>query len=356
MKPVVELLQKELGATVPQMTNKFFLWLCYFFPHQNTLASEHKLIFEDPSNNVKPTPADVQPAIDLFHQNLQFDTSLRNLVSEWNDPDSNLPSLITKTMTVLIQRSETKFLGKLQRDAKGLYEIASDLRQTPLPKPFVQDLLLRMELQSRDHESSLVEDESESWFLDSRASFRFSGGRVVKVCGGIHGDEESYPTWYKLELTVTLPNREELQLDSDHRYRRIPIQVERLSPVTELFQQGVNKCMEGEEHIPVLDDRFTAYYLLHALKFGGQEETFLREDEEHGEEEHSEEEHSEEEHNEEEHREEEHNEEEHSEEEHSEEEHSEEEHSGEEHNEEEHSEEEHSEEGHTEEEHNEEEQ
>ena len=164
MKPVVELLQKELGATVPQMTNKFFLWLCYFFPHQNTLASEHKLIFEDPSRNVTPTPEDVQSAIDLFHQNLQFDTSLRNLVSEWNDPDSNLPSLITKTMTVLIQRSETKFLGKLQRDAKGLYEIASDLfcRQTttatkplpPLPKPFVQDLLLRTELQPRDHKSN----------------------------------------------------------------------------------------------------------------------------------------------------------------------------------------------------------
>ena len=310
MKPVVELLQKELGATVPQMTNKFFLWLCYFFPHQSILASEHKLIFEDPSRNVKPTPEDVQPAIDLFHQNLQFDTSLRNLVSEWNDPDSNLPSLVTKTMTVLIQRSETKFLGKLQRDAKGLYEIASDLRQTPLPKPFVQDLLLRTELQSRDHKSSLVADESESWFLDSRASFRFSGGRVVKVCGGIHGDEESYPTWYKLELTVTLPNREELQLDSDHRYRRIPIQVERLSPVTELFQQGVNKCMEGEEHIPMLDDHFTAYYLLHALKFGGEGETFLRGDDENvshsqsseersyegSEEEHSEEEHSEEEH------------------------------------------------------------
>ena len=78
MKPVVELLQKELGETVPPMTNNFFVWLCYFFPHQRTLATEHKLSFEDPSRNETPTPEDVQPAIDLFHQNLQADTSLKN--------------------------------------------------------------------------------------------------------------------------------------------------------------------------------------------------------------------------------------------------------------------------------------
>ena len=355
MTSVLELMQKELDETVPQMTNKFFVWLCYFFPNQNTLETEHILSFKDQSRNVKPTLEDVQPAIDLFHQNLQADTRLRNLVSGWNNPDSNLPSLITKTMTVLIQMSEsTEFLEKLRRDANSFYEIASDLRQRPLPKPLVQDLLLRTELESSDYKTGFIADR----LVESRASFRFSGGKVVKAWGGMHGKGVSYPTWYRLELKVTLPNREELQLDTDHRYRRIPIQVERLSPVTELFRQGVNEGMEGEEHISMLDDHLTAYYLLHALKFGGEGETFLRGDDENvsrsqsseersyegSEEEHSEEEHSEEEHNEEEHSEEEHSEEEHSEEEHSEEEHSEEEHSEEEHSEEEHSEEEHSDE------------
>ena len=158
MKPVVELLQKELGETVPPMTNNFFVWLCYFFPHQRTLATEHKLSFEDPSRNVTPTPEDVQPAMDLFHQNLQADTSLKNLVSGWNDPDSNLSSLIAQIMAVLIQRSETEFFEKLQRDTNVFYEIASDLKQKLLPKPLVQDLLLQTELVSSDYDPGSIAD------------------------------------------------------------------------------------------------------------------------------------------------------------------------------------------------------
>ena len=276
MKPVVELLQKELGETVPPITNNFFIWLCYFFPHQNTLAVEHKLRFKDLSRNEKPTPGHVQPAIDLFHQNLQAETKLKNLVSEWNNTHSNLLSLIAETMAVLIQRSETKFLEKLQRDANGFYEIASDLKQKPLRKPLVQDLLLRTELEFSDYSPGTVADK----FVESRASFRFSGGKVVKAWGGMRGDGASYPTWDELELKVTLPDGEVLKLNSDRTYRRKTIQVEMLSPVTELFQKGANKCMEGEGRIPKLDDRFTAYYLLHALNFGGEEETFLGEDDE----------------------------------------------------------------------------
>ena len=271
MKPVVELLQKELGETVPPITNTFFVWLCYFFPHQNTLAAAHKLRFKDPSRNEKPTPGYVQPALDLFHQNLQADTKLKNLVSEWNNPDSNLPSLITETMAVLIQRSETKFLKKLQRDANGFYEIASDLKQKPLPKPLVQDLLLRTELESSDYKPSLVADK----FVESRASFRFSGGRVVKAWGGMYGNGGSHSTWYQLKLKITLPDGKELQLDTDCRRRRNHLQVEKLSPVTKLFQQGVSKCMEGAKRIPKLNYQFTAHYLLLTLKFREEEETFI---------------------------------------------------------------------------------
>ena len=271
MKPVVELLQKELGETVPLMTNNFFVWLCYFFPHQRTLATEHKLSFEDPSRNETPTPEDVQPAIDLFHQNLQADTSLKNLVSGWNDPDSNLSSLIAQIMAVLIQRSETEFFEKLQRDTNVFYEIASDLKQKLLPKPLVQDLLLRTELVSSDYHPGSIADK----FVQGEASFRFSGGKVVTAVGGMHGDGASSPSWSELELTVTLPDGKLLELDATCRYWSEPLQVEMLSPVTELFQQSVNKCMEGEEHIPKLDDHFTASYLLHAMKFGTEDLTFL---------------------------------------------------------------------------------
>lgn len=272
MKPVVELLQKELGDTVAPITDIFFVWLCYLFPDESTLAVEHKLTFKDPSRNEKPSLGHVQPAMDLFHQNLQAGTKLQNLVSGWNNPESNLPSLIAETMAVLIQKSETKFLQKLQRDAGSFYEIASELDRKPsLPKALVLDLLLRTKLEFSDYSPGSVADK----FVESEASFRFSEGKVVKAWGGMHGDGASYPTWDELQLEVTLPDGKELKLDAECSNRRRMIQVEKLSPVTELFQQGINKRMEGEKHIPKLGDRFIACYLLHALNFGGEEETFL---------------------------------------------------------------------------------
>ena len=97
----------------------------------------------------------------------------------------------------------------------------------------------------------------------------------MTAAGGMHGDGASSPSWSELELTVTLPDGKLLELDATCRYWSEPLQVEMLSLVTELFQQSVNKCMEGEEHIPKSDDRFTASYLLHAMKFGREDETFL---------------------------------------------------------------------------------
>ena len=97
----------------------------------------------------------------------------------------------------------------------------------------------------------------------------------MTAAGGMHGDGASSPSWSELELTVTLPDGKLLELDATCRYWSEPLQVEMLSPVTELFQQSVNNCMEGEEHIPKSDDRFTASYLLHAMKFGREDETFL---------------------------------------------------------------------------------
>ena len=40
MKPVIQLLQKELGDTAPPITDCFFVWLCFFFPDDNSLLEE----------------------------------------------------------------------------------------------------------------------------------------------------------------------------------------------------------------------------------------------------------------------------------------------------------------------------
>ena len=274
LKPIVELLQKELGETVPPISDIFFIWLCYFFPGGYTLPVEHKLSFKDPFRNEKPNPGQVQSAIDLFHQALQAETKLKNMLSEWNkagEQESKCPSLIAETVAVLVQRSERKFLEKLQVDAESFYNIASDYDLKLLPKPLLLDLVLRTTLESSDYCPGSIADK----FVESRASFRFPGGKVVKLWGGMHGDGASYPSWDSLELKVTLPDGKELELYTEYSVKVNPIPVVKLSPVTELFQQGINKCMEGEKLIPKIDDRFAATYMLHALHFGGEEETFL---------------------------------------------------------------------------------
>ena len=272
MKPVVKLLQEELGDTVPLITDVFFIWLCYFFPHGKNLVTEHKLRFTDPSRNEKPTPGHVQPVIDLLHQNLQAETKLKNLASGWNDTESDISSLMTKTVVVLIQRSETKLLKKLQGVAEGFYQITSNYDLKLLPKQLLLDLILRTKLEFNNYGPHSIANMSE----ESIASFRFSKGKVVTVWGGFRRERRQESSFWDdlLELKVTLPDGKEFKLASYRRHAP-SIEIEKLSPVTELFQQGICKCMEQEKHIPMLDDRFMAFYLLHVLKFGREDEAFL---------------------------------------------------------------------------------
>ena len=60
LKEMRELLQKELGETVPPITDHFFIWLCYFFPDESNLLEENRLSFKGTARNAKPTPASVQ--------------------------------------------------------------------------------------------------------------------------------------------------------------------------------------------------------------------------------------------------------------------------------------------------------
>ena len=40
MKSVIEILQEELGETIPPLTPYFFLWLCHFFPDKSDLLDD----------------------------------------------------------------------------------------------------------------------------------------------------------------------------------------------------------------------------------------------------------------------------------------------------------------------------
>ena len=116
LRPVIHILQKELGETVPPITNYFFIWLCYFFPDKLNLHEEHELVFKDAERNRKPTYASIQPSLDEYHRVQQFETTLRKLFSEWEDDQSNESynaRMIAETIHLLAQRSQVDTLKSL---------------------------------------------------------------------------------------------------------------------------------------------------------------------------------------------------------------------------------------------------
>ena len=278
MKPVIQLLQKELGDTAPPITDHFFVWLCLFFPDEGILLEEHQVRFKDAGRNVKPTPGSVQSARDRFPQNLQAETKFQDLVSGWKSEDeqeSKYSKMIVDTIYLLSQRLELKLLQRLQEDAASFYNIAYDYELKKLPKQLLLDLILRTSLESSSYSPGSISDK----FVESTVSFRCKGNKIIKLWGGMHGDGASYPSWDRLELKFTLPDGKMLTLDTgylDHRSKERPLPIEQLSPVTDLLQEGINDRMEGDK-IPKINNLLTAVYFLHTLKFSMAEESFLGE-------------------------------------------------------------------------------
>jgi len=278
MKPVIQLLQKELGNTVPQITDLFFVWLCFFFPDEGKLLEEHQISFKDAERNAKPTPVFVQSAIDLFHQKLQAETKFKELVSGWKNDDeqeSKCSKMIIEVIDLLSRRSEMKLLQRLQEDAASFYGIAYDYELKKLPKQLLLDLILRTSLERSTYSPGSISDK----FVESVVSFRCKGNKTINLWAGMHGDGASYPSWDRLELKFTLPDDKMLMLDTgylDYRSKERPLLIEQLSLVTELLQEGINDRMQGEK-ILKLNNLFTAAYFLRALNFSEAEGTFLGE-------------------------------------------------------------------------------
>ena len=215
MKPVIQLLQKELGDTTPPITDLFFVWLCFFFPDEGRLLKEYQLSFEDAGRNAKPTPSSVQSAIDWFHQNLQAGTKFQDLVSGWKSEDeqeSKYSKMIVETIHILSQRLELKLLQRLQEDAASFYHIVYDYELKKLPKQLLLDLILRTSLGASNYSPGSISDK----FVESKVSFRCKGNKIISLWGGMHGDGASYPTWDRLELKFTLPDGKMLTLDTGY--------------------------------------------------------------------------------------------------------------------------------------------
>ena len=259
-KAVLELLQKELGKTVPPITDHFFIWLCYFFPDQSNLLEQNRLSFKDPARNRKPSPGSVQTAIDEFSKDQQFESNFQKLVTrcrpyekyEWHE--SRYPDIIAETIHILAQRSEAKIIERLEEDASRFHEIATYYDLKNLSRRFLLDLLLRTSLEASTYKPVNIANK----YVESRVLFKCLGGKVMTVSGSIHGDGDRYPNWEKLELQFTLPDGKVLKLEG-------PLEIENLSPVTALLEECVNQMEPGKSE--KIGNFRTAVYFLHALEF-----------------------------------------------------------------------------------------
>ena len=274
MKAVIKILQKELGMTVPPITDHFFIWLCFFFPDKSNLLGKNRLSFKDASRNTKPNHASVQTVVDQFHEEQQFESKLQKLVSGWQteqreskdskmtaeswEPDEELKftKMIAEILQILGQRSETKILECLQENASRFYEIATYYDLKKLRKQFLLDLVLRTSLEASTYKPASIANK----YVESRVSFKCLGGKVMEVCGSIRGDDEGWANWEELELKFNLPDGKVLELKG-------PLEIDTLSPVTELLQESASQTMHLKQHIPEMDNFYTAVYFLHALEF-----------------------------------------------------------------------------------------
>jgi len=267
MKGVIDVLQKELGATVPQITDYFFIWLCYLFPDKSNLLEENRLGFKDPARNTKPSHASVQTTVADFHKDVQIEANLHNVETTWNHRttdtckfgdfrrQSKYAKSIAETVHILAQRSERKILKRVTKVASRFHEVANyyDLQQ--LPRQLLRHLILRTSLEASTYKPASIANKR----VKSRVFFKCLEDKVMKVCGSIHGDGKLYPTWDKLKLKFTLPCGKLLKLEG-------PLQLEILSPVTELLQDSVNQTWQGEKPIPQIRNFYTAVYFLQALE------------------------------------------------------------------------------------------
>ena len=273
MKEVKEFLQKELGETVPPITDCFFIWLCYFFPGQYSLHEEHRLSFKEAARNTKPTPASVQAAIDQFLKYQDIENSLQNLVSGWEsgeDQESKNPKMIAETVHLLAQRLERKTLECLEKDSYRFFCIAYDYDLRKLPKKLLLDLILRTSLEACGYDAGSIANK----YVESRVSFRCVGGKWMKVFSSMHGDGRGYPSWYEVQIEFTLPDGKLIKLEGEDQ----PLDVGKLTPVTELLQEGISLCMQGEDYIPKIFNRLTAAYFFQVLEFIAPSGTFRRYD------------------------------------------------------------------------------
>ena len=276
MKAVIDILQGELGETVPSITHHFFLWLCFFFPDMSNLLGENRLSFKDATRNMKPTVASVQSAIDQCQMDQQFEAGLQNLVSGWEsdeERDSVNSKMIAEMVRLLSQRSEAKILENLLTNASRFWDmydgtISHVFGMTKLPKRLQLDLLQQTSIAESNYHHVNTSDR----YVESKVYFACPGDQVMKVCGWIVGcnnqDGMLDIPYSDLKIEFTLPDGTMLKSESENKFfSDDPLETENLSSVTKLLLEAFSQNIYGLELPLEVDNRFSAIYFLTALGF-----------------------------------------------------------------------------------------
>ena len=189
--------------------------------------------------------------------------SLQKLVSGWEtgeDQKSKSPKMIAETVRLLAQRLETKVLECLERDVHRFYCIANDYNLRELPKQVLFDLILR---------TSFILPVNIIKCVESIVSFRCVGGKWMKVYAVRYDRSqrqiiELYPSWFDAQIEFTSPGGKRINLPEKGEDEHEPLDLEKLTPVTELLQEGISLHMQEEDRIPKIGNRLTAAYFLEA--------------------------------------------------------------------------------------------
>ena len=81
----------------------------------------------------------------------------------------------------------------------------------------------------------------------------------------MHSDSAGLPSWDEVRLELTLRDGKviELQVESSRYSRKIKkLEIEQLSPVTELLQEVISQNLQGEDCTPKIGNLLTAVYFL----------------------------------------------------------------------------------------------
>ena len=274
MKSVIELLQEELGETIPPVTPYFFLWLCFFFPDKSDLLDDNRLCFKDASRNMKPTRTSVNMVITDYNRELRFKDSLQEMFGKWKSVMlqrnskmraseqllQKIPKKIEETLPLLSLRSEAKVLEQLKEHRFKFHLIADYCAPLQdLDNEVIFDLFSRTSLEKSSTYKSC--NAIPIKHFENLVMYRCIGGKYMKVWGAMHGDGRR--SWEKIELEFTLPDDKVLKLES-------PFNLQILSPVTDILQEGINNdiyysSLTEQGYSQRIDNFHTANYFVKAL-------------------------------------------------------------------------------------------